>query len=260
MAERNQHPPKSRGSVYRSIYAFVFLSLVALTSQLRILWDSNVVENWNKGAENFQSGKKKKEGVEYTRERERERHEIEIVAEEDSSSSSSSSQKLTPEEQQEQFWQAAKEELTRTESWKNESTFVTVDRTVYASIAKKAQTEVRSVVDNVYTGCELYIFPPPPLSNNETHDTTKPHVRFRCSSSENRNDASALRKSPCQTANLCRVVLDRKAWNVSTNQDYNHETVEKGNKTALLMMVDGMDDLTRPKRWHATLNKASYAH
>ena len=156
------------------------------------------------------------------------------------------------------MWLAASKELRRTKSWKNESTFVTVNRTVYASIVKKAQIEVRLVVDTVFTECELYILPPPP--NNVTHNTKKPHLRFRCSSSENGNESNDLEETPCRAANLCRVVVDPKAWDIQPNEEDSDEKAGNNNKTALLMMVDGMDYLTRPEIWQATLNKASYAH
>ena len=149
MARIRQHHSNEWGN----IKVFVCLSLMALVSQLRLF--STVVYRieWDG---NLHSG-----------------NEFEIIVAANISSGhisrdNTSNRKLTAEENQITMWLAASKELRRTKSWKNESTFVTVNRTVYASIVKKAQIEVRLVVDTVFTECELYILPPPP--NNVTHN------------------------------------------------------------------------------------------
>ena len=66
---------------------------------------------------------------------------------------------LLLEKKQEALYEAAKAKFDANRSFRNESTFNTVNREIYQNVVEKAQVSVKSVIEDVYTDCEIYILP-----------------------------------------------------------------------------------------------------
>ena len=172
---------------------------------------------------------------------------------------------ISPEEQQYALWKASKEELDAIQPWKNESTFLTVDRGDYQQVVEKAHVAVASVVDDVYTDCEMYILPALEPDDGDKEWNEKLRVQFKCLG----DDDPVLRDDLCHTANICRVVLDKEAWkeevsafssNVMSTTATIDNSSNNNNKSVVLMIVDSIEYLMRSQIFKATMNKASYAY
>mmetsp|Transcript_10319 Transcript_10319/g.30202 ORF Transcript_10319/g.30202 Transcript_10319/m.30202 type:complete len:754 (+) Transcript_10319:165-2426(+) len=182
----------------------------------------------------------------------------------------------SPESKQHELYLAAREEF-KTESWKNPSTFTFVSRSMFKELARKAHEAAASMVEDVYTKCELYLMPPE-RQNTDASDKmdTKPLVKFRCL--KNRSDGKdvPLQDEICHTVNMCKVVLNLEAWQEElagssgfsqTGFTYTKDEMatkaknkrKYTEKSALLMMVDSVEYMTQNGVFEATINKASYA-
>jgi hypothetical protein len=92
------------------------------------------------------------------------------------------------------------------------------------------------------------------------------------------DDTLLLQDEICHTANLCLVVLDENTWKdqlnhipvmysntitnsttLSNNNNNNNNHASAGNRTAVMMLVDGLEYLQKEDNFKAMLNKASYA-
>jgi len=171
----------------------------------------------------------------------------------------------SPEEQQVALWKAAKNEVDAIQPWKNESTFTTVDRGDYKQVVEKAHASVVPLVEDVYTGCEMHILPALQGSVEDVKWIRKPRVKFKCL----HDDDPILTDNLCHTVNMCRVVLDEEAWkeeissfnsSMTNTNTSNASSSNINNKSTLLMMVDGIEYMTRNDIFMATINKASYAY
>jgi hypothetical protein len=158
------------------------------------------------------------------------------------------------------LWKATKEQFDATRPWKNASTFTTVDRDAYQQLVEKAHVSMQSLVEDVYTDCELYILPDLQNENVDKEWIEKPRVQFKCLGI----DDPVFQDDLCHTANMCRVVLDKEAWKeelslVSSNMNISSDN-DNSKKSALLMMFDGIDYMMESVIFKATINKAAYAY
>ena len=156
------------------------------------------------------------------------------------------------EEKQQALHQAAKEKFDTNRSFKNESTFNTVDREIYEHVVEKAQVSVKSVIEDVYTDCEIYILP----STVEVGKPSEnPMVQFKCLDDSN----ATLRDDVCHKVNMCKVVLDEDAWGILPTDSTTGQDI-KTKKSTLLMMVDSAETLMLADNFNSFINKASYAY
>lgn len=169
-----------------------------------------------------------------------------------------SEDELSPEDKQNALWSSTRETFYATKPWLNTSTFTTVDRDVYQQLVKKAQSSVKSIVEEVYTDCEMYILPTSEIQN-ET-----PMIQYKCLGDDN----PILQDDLCHTVNMCRVIMDEEAWNaagavLASGASITNSTIDSTNssdKSTLLMIVDSVEYMMKPQTFSGVINKASYAY
>jgi hypothetical protein len=146
-----------------------------------------------------------------------------------------------------------KKKISREQQWKDESTWSTVSPESYQNVIKQAHEELAPLVKQVYTDCQMIVTP---TTNDFPFPNRKDHIKFRCH--------GKLQDEPCNSgANLCLVTPHH---SITANVDSVHNTNDmyNQNKTALLMLVDGLDYLLYNEKgdfpWKSFLNKAAYAY
>jgi hypothetical protein len=131
------------------------------------------------------------------------------------------------------------------EQWNDESMWTTVSPAMYQGIVEKARAALDPLVKQVYTDCHIIVSP---ATFEEKLSDRQSLIKFKCE--------DIHQDAPCHAAaNLCLVVASRQSES-GDNFSFGE------NKTALLMMVDGMDYLLQRNdfAWKSFLNKAAYAY
>jgi len=159
-------------------------------------------------------------------------------------------------DKQYELWNSTKAKFYDTKPWQNSSTFTRVDRGVYRQIVEKAQASVKSLVDDVYTDCEMYILPN--IDEDRKVDENSPKVQYKCLGDDN----PVLQDDLCHTVNLCRVTMDEDAWYDADDSITNStvDTISSSDKSTLLMIVDSVEYMMKANTFQGVMNKASYAY
>ncbi len=163
---------------------------------------------------------------------------------------------ISPADKQYELWNSTRAKFYETKPWQNSSTFTKVDRGVYQQIVEKAQASVKSLVEDVYTDCEMYILPK--IDEDGKVDGNSPKVQYKCLGDEN----PVLQDDLCHTVNMCRVTMNEDAWD-SVHKNIANNTVDtniSSDKSTLLMLVDSVEYMMKPNIFQGVLNKASYAY
>ena len=166
---------------------------------------------------------------------------------------------LSPDDKQYALWSSTRETFYETKPWQNSSTFTTVDRDVYQQLVKKAQASVKSIVEGVYTDCEMYILPT--ISEAGDIQSETPRIQYKCLGDDN----PILQDDLCRTVNMCRVIMDEEAWNAvgASGANITNSTIDSTispDKSTLLMIVDSVEYMMKPETFNGVMNKASYAY
>ncbi len=171
-----------------------------------------------------------------------------------------SEDELSPDDKQYALWSSTRETFYATKPWQNSSTFTTVERDVYQQLVKKAQASLKSIVEEVYTDCEMFILPT--ISEAGDIKSETPRIQYKCLGDDN----PILQDDLCGTVNMCRVIMDEEAWNaalVSSSVNMTNSSIDSTispDKSTLLMIVDSVEYMMKPETFNGVMNKASYAY